>query len=183
MAIDANKSLPYGIRDIRLTPLGVDGKTPGTAVDLPLGRTLSFTEAEDFTDLRGDDGLVASHGSGPHVEWSLESGGLPIPALVVLVGGTSNTTGTTPNVKITYDKKTTDMRPYFKIEGQAISDNGGDLHTVIYRAKVTGNVAGSFTDGEFYVQSCDGQGYGSLEAGSTDKLYDFVQNETAVAIS
>jgi hypothetical protein len=182
MAIDATKALPFGIRDIKLTPLGADGKTPGTKVDLPLGRTLGFTEAEDYTELRGDDGLAATHGSGPHVEWSLESGGISLEALVVLDGGAITQTGTTPNVIKTYSKKVTDGRNYFKMEGQAISDNGGDFHTVVYRCKTTGNISGEFADGAFFVTSCDGRGLGSLEAGSLDKLYDFVHNETVTAI-
>lgn len=179
----ASKALPYGLRDVKLTPLGIDGATPGSPVDLPASQTLSFSETEDFEELRGDDTVQASHGSGPVVEWDLEAGGISLEAYATMAGGTVVTTGVTPNVVKRYTKLTTDARPYFKIEGQAINDNGGDFHGVIYRAKADGSLEGSLEDGTFWVTSASGKGYGSLEAGTLDRVYDFVQNETAVAIT
>jgi len=177
------QALPFGLRDVRLTPLGANGATPGTPVDLPVSRTLSFSEAEDFEDLRGDDSLVASHGSGPRVEWSLEAGGISLEAYAVMAGGTVTSTGTTPAIKKTYSKAATDARPYFKIEGQSINDNGGDFHCLIYRAKADGSLEGEQSDGSFWISSASGKGYPSLEATPIGKVYDFIQNETAVAIT
>ena len=176
-------ALPFGMRDIKLTPLGADGSTPGTGVDLPVSRHINWSETEDTTDLRGDDRTIANHGSGALVEWELESGGIPLEALVVINGGTLTTTGVTPSVVKTYTKKVTDVRPYFKIEGQAISDNGGDVHPKIYKAKVTDKVEGSFSDNEFFITTASGKGFPSTESSHTDKLYDFVQNETVTAIT
>lgn len=179
----ASKALPYGLRDVKLTPLGADGATPGTAVDLPASQTLSFSETEDFEELRGDDTVQASHGSGPVVEWELESGGISLEAYQVMASGAIVASGTTPNEKETYTKFTTDARPYFKIEGQAISDNGGDFHGIIYRAKADDSLDGELSDGTFWISSASGKGYGSLEATHTDKVYSFVHNETATAIA
>lgn len=179
----ANRALPFGLRDVKLTPLGAGGDTPGTAVDLPVSRTLSFSEDEDFEDLRGDDTLVASHGSGPTVSWDLESGGISLEAYAVMAGGTVTSSGVSPNAKKTYSKAITDQRPYFKIEGQSINDNGGDFHAVIYRAKATESLEGELSDGSFWLSSASGKGYGSLEAVPIGKVYDFVHNETAVAIT
>lgn len=178
-----DKAYPFGLRDVKLTPLGADGATPGTAVDLPAARTFSFSEAEDFESLDGDDTRVASHGSGPRIEWSLEGGGISLEAYAVIAGGTVTSTGVTPAVVKTYRKLITDARPYFKAEGQAISDNGGDFHGLVYRAKAEGNIEGEMGNGSFWVTSADGVGYGSLEATKTGRLYDFVHNETAAAIS
>lgn len=175
-------SLPYGLREVKVTPLGADGATPGTAVKLPFMQTLEFKESEDFQTLRGDDADQATHGSGPHLEWSLESGGLPLEAYAVINGGTVTTSGVTPALKKTYSKSISDQKPYFKMEGQVISDNGGDVHGLVYRCKVTGNIGGTFQDGGFYTTGADGVGYGSLEATKVGKLYDFVNNETAIAI-
>ncbi len=177
------RALPFGLRDVKLTPLGADGGTPGTAVDLPVSRTLSFSEDEDFEDLRGDDTLVASHGSGPTVSWDLESGGISLEAYAVMAGGTITSSGVSPNAKKTYSKSITDGRPYFKIEGQSINDNGGDFHCVIYRAKATESLEGELSDGSFWLTSASGKGYGSLEAVPIGKVYDFIHNETAVAIT
>lgn len=179
----ATKALPYGLRDVKLTPLGADGATPGTAVDLPASQTLSFSETEDFEELRGDDTVQASHGSGPIVEWELEAGGISLEAYAVMAGGTVVTSGSDPDEVKTYTKLTTDARPYFKIEGQAINDNGGDFHGIIYRAKADGSLEGELGDGSFWITSASGKGYGSLEAGTLDRVYDFVHNQSETAIA
>lgn len=172
---------PFGLRDVKLQPLGTDGSTPGTSVDLPAGRTFSFAEAEDYQELRGDDKLIAHHGNGPHIEWKLESGGISMEAFAVIAGGVVTTSGTTPNSKKTYAKKVTDARPYFKVYGQAISDAGGDFHCVVYKCKATDNLEGELGDGAFWLTGAGGTGYPSTEAANTDKLYDFIQNETTTA--
>lgn len=178
----ASKALPYGLRDVKLTPLGSDGATPGTPVDLPVSQTLSFSETEDFEELRGDDTVAASHGNGPTVEWDLESGGISLEAYAVMAGGTVTTTGVSPNEEKRYTKLSTEARPYFKIEGRAINDNGGDFHGIIYRAKADGSLEGEMADGSFWISSASGKGYGSLESAFLDRVYDFVHNETAVEI-
>lgn len=176
--------LPYGIRDIRLTPFTTPAATAyGTpTVDLPYARTLSFSETEEFTELRGDDTLVAVHGQGSQVEWEIEAGGISLEAYKTMAGGAVVESGTTPDQVKTYDKLATDQRPYFKLEGQAISDSGGDLHTIIYKAKVNDTLEGEFTDGEFFLTSGSGVGLGSTVTADIGKLYSFVQNETAEAI-
>ena len=176
--------LPFGLRDVKLTPYtDAAATTLGTAVDLPNSRTFSFSEAEEFTELRGDDKVVTTRGQGPSVEWDLEAGGLSLEALKVLVGGTIAETGTTPNQKKTFTKKTTDARPFFQVEGQVISDSGGDVHCVLPRCRVTGNVEGEFADGEFFLTSASGVALGSTVSGDEDVLYEFVHNETATAIA
>lgn len=179
----ASKALPFGMRQIQLTPLGADGATPGTAVFLPVSRKLTFSETTSSEDLRGDDALQASHDTGAEVNWDLESGGISLDAYKVLNGGTTTQTGSTPNIKKTYTKTDADARPYFKAEGRAISDSGGDFHVLLYRAKVTGDIGGELADGAFWLTSASGKGYPSLEATPLGKIYDFVHNETAVALT
>ena len=178
-----DRAYPYGLRDVKLTPLLPDGSGPsGAAVDLPAAQTFSFSETEDFQELRGDDTVQASHGNGAVCEWSLENGGISLEAYQVMAGGTILTSGVSPNVVKRYRKSVGDQRPYFKAEGQAISDNGGDFHGIVYRCKADGSLEGEMGDGEFWVTSASGKGYGSLEAATLDAIYDFVHNETAVAI-
>lgn len=171
-------ALPFGLRDVKLYALV--GTTPGTAVDLPNAQTFSFSEAEDTETLRGDDGVAAIHGKGPSVDWSLESGGISFEALKILNGGTITTTGTMPATVKTYNKKSTDVRPYFQVQGQAISDSGGDFHVKIYRCRATGNVTGSMADGAFWLTGASGTG---LPETDTNNLYDFIQNETQTALT
>ena len=176
--------LPYGLRDVKITPYTDAGATTlGTAIDLPYSRTLSFTEAEDFEELRGDDEVISVRGKGPGVDWELEAGGISFEAVAAMYGGTVTTTGTTPNQKKTYQKKTSDVRPYFKVEGQAISDSGGDMHGVLDRCRATGDLEGSMEDGSFWTTGAAGRALGSNISGREDVLYEFVQNETATVIS
>lgn len=178
-------AIPYGIRDIKLTAYTDAAATTlaGTSTDLPYARTLSWTESEDFEELRGDDTIITVKGKGAEVEWELEAGGISFDALKVMDGGTVATTGTTPAQKLTYQKKTTDAKPFFKIEGQVISDSGGDVHLVMDRCRVTGDFEGEFTDGEFFLTALSGTALGSAISTRLGIIYEFIQNETAVAIT
>lgn len=171
-------SLPFGLRDVKIAPLAADG-TPGTMVDLPNAQTMSFTENEDYTELRGDDKVVAKRGNGATIDWELDSGGIALEAYVIMNGGDLEVTGVTPNIKKTYTKKSTDSRPDFWAEGQAMSESGGDFHMVLERCKADGGIEGELTDGEFWVSSASGTGIGRLD---DDNLYSFVDNETPAAI-
>lgn len=175
MAIAAT-ALPYGLRDVKITPITAAGAY-GTMVDLPNAQTFEFSEAEEFNELRGDDSLVAVRGQGAQVNWSLEAGGISLAAYAALVGGTVTESGVTPNVVRKYAKTKDDSRPYFLVEGQAISDSGGDFHAKVYKARTTDDIEGSLADGEFWVTSAGGQGLPD----STGRLYDLIQNETAAA--
>lgn len=178
-------ALPYGLRDVKITPYTDASATTlaGSSIDLPNAQTFTFTEAEDFETLRGDDRDVASHGKGPAVNWELSSGGLSFEAYAAIAGGAVTTTGTAPNRVKRYRKLVTDSRPYFKTEGQSISDSGGDFHGIVYRCKATGDLSGTQEDGKFWITGAKGNGYASLVPASLDAVYDFVQNETTTAIA
>ena len=176
--------LPYGIRDIKITPYtDAAGTTLGTAVDLPYGRVLTFSESEDFEELRGDDVVVTERGKGAKVAWDLEGGGVSLEVVKALVGGTLGTTGTTPSQVKSFVKMDTDARPWFKIEGQVISDSGGDLHCIIYKCRATGDLGIEFSDGSFSMTAASGSGIGATLSGHEGEIYEFVHNETAAAIA
>lgn len=177
-------SLPYGMRDCKVTPYLNAGATQlsNTSYDLPYMQTFSFSEAEEFTELRGDDKVVTTRGRGSSVEWETESGGLPLEIANVLVGGVIDVTGTGSTEVRKFTKKASDTRPFFRIEGQILSDSGGDVHCVIDRARVTGEFSGEFSDGEFFTTGLSGVGLPSLLAGREDILYEMVQNAVAKAI-
>lgn len=179
--------LPYGLRRVMLTPYTDQTCTAlGSPVRLPVAQTLSFKESEDFNDLQGDDETVATHGSGPTVSWELDAGGISLEAWAVITGGT---VGTINTMKKYLKKSINVQRPYFKIEGQAISDSGGDIHCEIFRAKMNDDMEGEFGYGEFVVTKCQGVGYGSLMSDPTHEppveigdLYQFTQNGQLVSI-
>lgn len=180
----ADKALPYGLRDTRLTPFTTAAATTlGTAVDYPVARTFSFEEAEDFEELRGDDKVVAIRGKGATVSWEMEHGGIALPAYKTMAGGLVATTGVTPNVVTTYTKKVTDQRPYFKSEGQAINDDGGDFHGVLYKARASDSLSGEMADGTFWLTEASGAALPATLTGKEDVLYEFILNETVTPIA
>lgn len=176
-------ALPYGLRDVKLTPYTDPSGTvlSTTSLDMPNARTFSFSESEEFEQLRGDDRVVTTRGQGAMVEWELESGGLSLEIWKAMTGGQIIESGVTPNRVKIFRKRGRDSRPWFRIEGQAISDSGGDMHGIVYRCRVTEEMEGEFNDGEFFLTSGSGEGYPLLDD-TEDILYDFVQNETAKAI-
>lgn len=184
MSSPLTTALPYGLRDVKLTPYldALGTVLGGSSTDLPYAQTFSFSEAEEFQELRGDDKVVTTHGKGAQVSWSLASGGINLPAWKTLSGGTLIEEGLTPNRSIRLRKKGTDVRPWFRVDGQSISDSGGDLRAVVYRCRATGDLSGEFGDGEFFVTNCSGDGMPLLDE-TNDLLYDFIQNESKTSIT
>lgn len=170
-------SLPFGLRDVKLIPLTLG--VAGTPVDLPNSRTFSFEESEDFEELRGDDKVVATRGTGASVSWELESGGISLEALVVLNGGTVTVSGTALTEKKIYTKKATDQRPEFICEGQALSESGGDFHVRLPRCKANSSISGEMADGSFWLTSASGVAMSIAD----DTLYIFTQNAAATPIA
>ena len=184
------KALPFGLRQVKLVPLNSLGvEVPASAVFLPASRTFSFAEAEDFETLQGDDRTVASHGSGPSVEWELEGGGISLDVWKVLAGGTISGGAATRQ----FTKLVNDERPYFNVYGRAVSDSGGDFHIKVFRCKADQGLEAAMENGSFLLTSCSGTGFG--EDSETGKLYELSTNDaeqvfalqpvvpTAVAIS
>lgn len=181
----AGDALPYGLRDTKITGYTTAAcdvlSTP--SVDNPNARTLSFSEAEDFEELRGDDQVVAIRGKGASVEWSMEHGGISLAAYKAMAGGAVVTTGVTPSTVTTYTKLVTDARPYFKAEGQSINDNGGDFHAVLYRAKASDKLEGELGDGSFWLTAASGSALPSKITAKLGILYEFLVNESVTAIT
>jgi len=177
-------ALPYGLRDVKLTPYTDSGGTVlgTTSYDLPNSQTFTFNETEEFQELRGDDRLVATHGSGAKVDWSLEAGGISLSAWAILSGGIVTVSGVSPNRTSTLRKKGSDERPYFRVDGQVISDSGGDIVARVYRCKCNDTIGGDFGDGQFFNTSVSGIGLPLIDE-TNDLLYDIVRNETKTSIN
>lgn len=176
----ADYALPFGLRQVKLIPRDASGnRVEEEAVFLPASRTFSFGDTEEFETLEGDDRTVASHGAGPTVAWELEGGGISLAAWRVMAGGTVSETGVSPAAVRKFSKKTSDSRPYFDVEGRAISDNGGDFRSEVYRCKADGDLEAEMANGAFLLTSASGTGFGDED---TEDLYNFFQNETAAPI-
>lgn len=180
----SDQNLPFGLRETQLTEYtDAGGSTLDTeSIVYPVARTLSFSEAEDFEELRGDDKVWAIRGMGASIEWEMEHGGVTLGAWRAMAGGLISTSGVTPATVTTFKKKVTDQRPYFKAEGRAINDNGGDFHAVLYKCRASEGLEGELADGAFWLTSASGLALPATVSGNIDTLYDFVSNETPVAI-
>jgi fibronectin type III domain protein len=170
-------ALPFGMRDCKIFPyLDAQGTIlADEGFDLAVVQTFSFADSEDYVDLRGDDELVATHGNGSQVNWTLEAGGISLPIWAIFTGGQIIETGVAPNRTITLRKCSDDARPYFRVDGQIMSDSGGDVVATVYRAKCNGDISGQFGDGAFFITSADGVG---LPIPGTKLLYDIAQHES-----
>jgi hypothetical protein len=176
--------LPYGIKQILLTPYAdAQGSVlSSTSYPLPVAMTLGFSETEQFDELRGDDELVAVHGRGPQVDWSLEAGGMSIKAWSIISGAMVIESGVTPTRQVRLRKSGDDLRPYFRIDGRVISDSGGNIIARIYRAKANGRLQADHRGGAFQTSNIDGIGM-PLVGDQGRWLYEIIQNETDSAMS
>lgn len=173
--------LPYGLRDVKVATLDAAG-VKGTLVDLPNAQTFEFSESTSTQTLRGDDKVVAQRTTVDAVEWTLDNGGISLQAYTVIAGGEVTTSGVTPNVVTKWRRMGDDVYPDFYVEGQAMSESGGDHHTVIHRAKAS-TISGTHQDGEFWVSHAEGTGIATLTAANEGAVWDMVENETATAIA
>lgn len=176
-------ALPYGMRDVKITEYADAGGTVlgATSLDLANMQTFSWSETEEFQELRGDDRVVTIRGQGSQVDGSVEAGGISLQVWAIFTGGTIIEEGLTPNRRVILRKLSTDARKFFRAHGQAISDSGGDVQAVIYRCRCNDTIEGEFADGEFFITSASFLGMPLLDEGFP-LLYDFIQNETATAI-
>lgn len=181
MALNDNR-MPYGLRDVKVATLDAAG-AKGTLVDLPNAQTFEFQETTSTQELRGDDAIKASRTSVDAVEWTLEAGGINFEAMKVMAGGTITVTGTAPDItKKTWSRKEGESYPDFFVEGQAMSETGGDHHTVVYRAKAN-QISGSHQDQEFWVSHAEGTGIGSLDPANLGAVWDMVGNDAETPIA
>jgi hypothetical protein len=176
-------ALPYGLRQIRLTPYTDAQGTvlSNTSYPLPVAMTLGFSETEQYDELRGDDVLVAVHGRGAQVDWSLEAGGISITAWSIVSGALVIEEGVAPTRKTRLRKSGDDTRPYFRIDGRAISDSGGSMLTRIYRAKANGRLQADLRGGSFQTSRVDGVGL-PMVGDANRWLYEFIRQESDAAI-
>jgi hypothetical protein len=170
---------PYGLHRLWITPYqDVDGTILGpTSYRLPLARTLAFTESEAFDTLDGDDkASVAIQGKGATVDGSLEAGGLDLTTFAIITGAQLIESGVAPNIKRTVRKRGTDQRPYWRVEGQVLSNGGGDNVARIFRCKANGKIQSDFKYGAFTVPSIDFLGT-PMPGDDDDYLYEIEFNQ------
>lgn len=170
---------PYGLHRGWITPyLDVDGTIlSDTSYRLPIMRTLAFSEAEAFDTLDGDDkAAVAIQGKGATVDGSIEAGGLDMMCWSIFTGGQLIEVGLEPNLKRVVRKRGSDERPYWRVEGQVISNGGGDNVARIFRCKANGKIQSDFKYGTFTCPQIDFMGT-PMPSDDSDYLYEIEFNQ------
>lgn len=168
--------LPFGMREVRLKPYNADGSL-GPAVALPNGQAFSFEDKADFEKLEGDDTLKAIGEKGSATSWDLEAGGISLEAYAVLSGVSVVTAGVTPNQAKTLTKDKDTKRPYFLVEGRAISESSGDIEMRVFKCKAS-TLKGELKGGQFFITKCSGDAVPN----ATGNVWEMKQKETAAAL-
>lgn len=127
-----------GLKDIRVYPL-TGNDVVGVGVDIPGIRTLDFGVDSDSDKLEGDDMIIAIARSAKTGSGSMELGRMSPEALVVILGGTIVTTGTSPAEIKTYEETSAASTVYCQITAQANSALGinSAYRVTIAKAMVT----------------------------------------------
>lgn len=163
---------PFGLKEIELYSI-----TGATKVQLPAAQELTYEERIVTSELKGDDQLVSAQSISEAVEWSMQSGGIPIDAYALMTGRTVTTSGTTPVASSYLDIDAGRCYPYFQIRGKSISDDcASDFHIRFRKAKLTA-IEGALKGGEYWMTKCEG-----LAISDGVAIASFIQNETATAL-
>lgn len=161
---------PFGLNQIKFVK-------DAAVVTLPAAQTMTFTPRLLGGELKGNDSIVAVGAAAEALEWSLENGGLPLDAIALVTGWTATESGSTPSKINTLTARAGTAFPYFKIYGKVLGTGGDDVHVKVFKAKLTGNIDGQFSYGEFYVVKMSG-----IAVDDGTALYQVVQNETAATL-
>lgn len=122
-------TIPRGLGDLKVAPM--TGDTPGTNVDVPGIRTLSYNVEADSDELEGDNAIIAVVRNAAKLSGSMELGSVSLPALAAILGGTATSSGTTPNRILTYNQTNAASTYYFQVTGQAAAADGGAYRVVL----------------------------------------------------
>ncbi len=171
---DAFGGKPFGMREIRVK-VG-----SATSVALPASMTLKFKERTINGEMKGDDTIQSVVTIVEGVEFEIEAGGIDLAAYAAMTGRTSNLSGTTPNRTNEFTGKGGDVFPYFALYGRSVCEGADDLHVALYKCKLSEGIDGSLQNGQFFTTGIKGL---ALPRAGDSAVYQFVENETAAAIS
>ena len=177
----------YAVEDAKISPLTADPSggtaTYGAAIDVPGIKSIGLGPDITSVQLRGDNRELDSDSTLQAMEVTFEHAKLSLDALEVLMGGTTTDAAVTPDQTATFSRVATDAFSYFKLEAKTPTnggdDVGGDVHIVLYKCKVT-DISFGFAEEDYQTVSVTAR---AVYRAADEKLFDIVQNESAVAIA
>ena len=145
----------FGVDDAKLFPVTEDSEdkfTCGSGIDLPGVRQISLTYEIEEKSLTGDEKVLEISNKIKSVSFNIEYAKLSLEVLAQLTGGSFTKSGTDDTEVGTFSFGGGHLPNYFQLKAQILdtSNDGGDVHFCIYKAKATAiPLNGVYTEHEF----------------------------------
>lgn len=177
-------SLPYGLTDIVIEPLDASfAPIAAAGKKLLFGQTVEVSVNEDQTDEEGYGVVVGTVYSATSADVTLTSAGTDLDALAAITGGIIVASGTTPNIVQTLDIGVVGQaRPYCRITGKALGNNGGDAWLRVNAVRFS-LPDGGFDHKAFNETSLSGRAIAPTAGAASGKLISRIHHETATALT
>lgn len=152
----------FGVDDAKLFPVTEDSEsafTCGSGIDLPGVRQISLTYEIEEKSLTGDEKVLEVSNKIKSVTFNMEYAKLSLEVLAQLTGGTYSTSGEGDAAQGLFTFGGGDLPNYFQLKAQILdtSNDGGDVHFCIYKAKATAIPINGVQD-DFATLTFDGKG-------------------------
>ncbi len=152
----------FGVDDAKLFPVTEDSEAQfvcGEGIDLPGVRQISLTYEIEEKSLTGDEKVLEISNKIKSVTFNMEYAKLSLEVLAQLTGGTYTTTGEDDSAVGSYTFGGGDLPNYFQLKAQILdtSNDGGDVHFCIYKAKATA-IPINGVQNDFATLTFDGKG-------------------------
>ena len=152
----------FGVDDAKLFPVTEDSETKftcGEGIDLPGVRQISVTYEMEEKSLTGDEKVLEVSNKIKSVTFNMEYAKLSLEILAQLTGGSYTKTGSDDDEVGTFSFGGGDLPNYFQLKAQILdtSNDGGDVHFCIYKAKATAIPINGVQD-DFATLTFDGKG-------------------------
>ena len=152
----------FGVDDAKLFPILTDTEdefTCGDGIDLPGVRQISLTYEIEEKNLTGDEKVLDISNKIKSITFNMEYAKLSLAVLAQLTGGSYSKTGSGDEEVGRFTFGGGDLPNYFQLKAQILdtSNDGGDVHFCIYKAKATA-IPINGTQDDFATFTFDGRG-------------------------
>lgn len=152
----------FGVDDAKLFPITEDSEEQfvcAEGIDLPGVRQISLTYEMEEKSLTGDEKVLEISNKIKSVTFNMEYAKLSLEVLAQLTGGRYSKTGEGDTEVGTFSFGGGDLPNYFQLKAQILdtSNDGGDVHFCIYKAKATAIPLNGVQD-DFATLTFDGKG-------------------------
>ena len=152
----------FGVDDAKLFPItedSIEKFSCADGIDLPGVRQISLTYEIEEKSLTGDEKVLDVSNKIKSITFNIEYAKLSLEVLAQLTGGTYSTASSDDHEVGTFSFGGGDLPNYFQLKAQILdtSNDGGDVHFCIYKAKATAIPINGVQD-DFATLTFDGKG-------------------------